>query len=66
MSSVPEIEAAIKKLSAKELAKFRKWFEKFDAEAWDKKLEADVRAGRLDDLAEEALRDHRHGRTTKL
>ncbi|MCW1925871.1 hypothetical protein OKA05_25150 [Luteolibacter arcticus] len=62
MSSVHEIEAAVEKLSRSELAAFRDWFDGFDAEAWDKQIEADVAAGRLDDLADEAIRDLREGR----
>jgi hypothetical protein len=44
MSSVPEIEAAISKLSREELTALRNWFQEFDAEAWDRQLEDDVRA----------------------
>ena len=57
MSTVRQIEAAVEKLSPQELAKFRQWFQDFDADAWDRQLEADVKAGRLDAMAEEALRD---------
>ena len=35
-------------------------------EAWDRQFEADVKAGKLDTLAERALRDHRAGRSTRL
>ena len=66
MSTIPEIEAAIRKLAREELSKFRAWFDEFDAEAWDRQLEEDARAGRLDRLAEEALRELREGRTTDL
>ena len=66
MSTVTEIEAAISKLSREELFAFRSWFEDFDAEAWDRQFEQDVKAGRLDALAEEALRDLREGRCTDL
>ncbi len=38
-------------------ARFRAWFERFDAAAWDQQLEHDVEAGTLDWLAEEALTD---------
>jgi hypothetical protein len=48
------------------LARFRKWFVEYDAAAWDKQLEADVAAGRLDALANEALREHKAGRATNL
>lgn len=66
MNLVSEIEIAVKKLSRDELSVFRDWFQEFDAEAWDKQFETDVAAGRLDALAEEALRDLREGRCTDL
>lgn len=49
-----------------DLARFRKWFAEYDAAAWDRQLEQDVKAGRLDALGREALREHRAGRTTTL
>jgi hypothetical protein len=66
VSSIKDIEIAVSKLSPEELSAFRNWFAEFDAEAWDQQLEADVAAGRLDSLAEEALRDAREGRCTEL
>ncbi len=66
MSTVLEIESAISKLSREELSALRVWFADFDAEAWDRQFEEDVKAGRLDALAEEALRDLREGRCTEL
>ena len=66
MTLVSEIEIAVKKLSRDELSAFRDWFQEFDAEAWDKQFEADAAAGRLDALAEEALRDLHEGRCTDL
>ncbi len=59
MSGVPEIEKAIQELSPSERAKFRQWFAKFDAAQWDRQLERDVAAGKLDPLADEALADLR-------
>jgi hypothetical protein len=66
MSTIPEIEAAVTKLSREELSAFRKWFQHFDADAWDKQFEQDVAAGRLDSVADEALRDLKQGRCTNL
>ena len=66
MSTVHDIEDAVRRLPPHDLAAFRAWFAEFDAEAWDRQLEADVAAGRLDALAEEALRDLREGRCTEL
>ena len=66
MSSVKEIESAVSRLSPQELAAFRTWFAEFDAVVWDRQFEGDVQAGRLDDLADEALRDLNQGRCTDL
>jgi hypothetical protein len=66
MSTVQEIEEAIRHLSPEELAAFRDWFIAFDAKLWDKQLEHDVDVGRLDKLADEALLDLRKGRCTDL
>lgn len=65
MGSVNEIEEAVLRLSAAELAAFRAWFAEFDAEAWDRRIEADVASGRLDALADEALEDLRAGRCSE-
>ncbi|MFI5456484.1 MAG: hypothetical protein ACHRXM_13625 [Isosphaerales bacterium] len=64
MSIVQEIENVIRKLPAEDLAALRAWFAEFDADAWDRQFEQDVAAGRLDELAEEALRDLREGHCT--
>jgi hypothetical protein len=66
MSSVTDIESAVARLSREELARFRSWFADFDAEAWDRQFEADVAAGRLDALGDEALRDLDEGRCRDL
>ena len=42
------------------------WFAEFDAAAWDRQFERDVAEGRLDALADEALRNAREGRCTDL
>jgi hypothetical protein len=66
MSTVNEIEEAVRRLPPDDLATFRAWFAAFDADAWDREFEQDVAAGRLEALAEEALRDLREGRCTDL
>lgn len=66
MGKVENIEQQIQALSPEELAQFRAWFLEFDWAAWDRQIERDVRAGRLDGLAEKALRDHEAGKTTLL
>ena len=66
MTKVETIEEQIKKLSPDEQVDLRRWFLAFDAEAWDREIEADVKEGRLDALAEEALKEHKEGKSTPL
>ena len=66
MSTVEAITAAIATLPPEEVARIREWLdEQFEAE-WDKQIEQDERAGRLNVLAERALAAHRAGRTRPL
>ena len=60
--SLQELETAITKLPAEELTAFARWFEEYLADVWDRRIEADIKGGRLDQLAEEALRDLSEGR----
>jgi hypothetical protein len=66
MSTIQEIESAVRELSREQLATFRDWFNRFDDEAWDQQFEEDVSAGRLDELGDEALCDLREGRCIDL
>ena len=66
MGKIENLEEQILALSPEEFARFREWFAQFDAEAWDRQLEADVKAGKLDKLAERALRAHAAGQSTEL
>jgi hypothetical protein len=61
MQAVQEIRSAVEKLSFDELSKFRKWFNEFDAEIWDNRFEADVNAGKLDKLANQAIKAFNSG-----
>jgi hypothetical protein len=66
MTRVERIEKEIAELSATELENFRAWFEAFDAERWDRRLEQDATSGALDSLADKALAEHRAGRSKPL
>jgi hypothetical protein len=66
MSTVEEIEQAISKLPPDDLARFRAWFEAFEAARFDEKIERDAKSGKLDRLADQALADHRAGRSREL
>jgi hypothetical protein len=56
MSKIERIERDVQALKPDELAAFRKWFREFDGAAWDRQIEDDVRAGKLDALADTALK----------
>lgn len=66
MTKIEALEREVQSLSAEELASFRAWFAAYDSAAWDRQLEDDVHAGKLDGLADAALTDHRAGRSRKL
>ncbi len=63
MGNVERIEQDVRALSPEELAQFRAWFLEYDWAEWDRQLERDVQAGKLDRLADKALRDHAAGKT---
>ena len=60
--TVEDLEKAVAKLSPDQFARFRAWFEAFDAARFDEKIERDAKTGRLDRLVDEAIDDLRKGR----
>ncbi|MCO5056375.1 MAG: hypothetical protein M9905_00555 [Rhizobiaceae bacterium] len=66
MTKLEKIERSVAELSEAELKRFAAWFADFQWERWDRQLERDVEAGKPDRLADEALADHRTGRTRPL
>ena len=66
MTSVDQIEKAILELPPQELRKLSAWIAELDQERWDDQLAQDVAAGKLDRLAEEAIRDFQAGRFRTL
>jgi hypothetical protein len=66
MTTLEDIEKAVTELPADQLAKFRAWFEEYEATRFDQRIERDARAGKLDQLAEQALADFRAGRAREL
>ena len=59
--TVQELQTAVSQLSAQDLDRFREGFEEFEAERWDEQFEEDVKSGKLDHLAEQAIADLRAG-----
>ena len=66
MGAVEKLELLIKSLSPQELTKFREWFAEFDAQVWDRQIESDAAAGKLDRLIEESMADHRAKKSRPL
>ena len=63
---VYELIENIKKLPKNDLRILLEWIENFEQELWDKEFEEDVRLGKLDKLAEQAIRDFRAGKCREL
>lgn len=66
MVTAESVEQVVEQLSRAELAKFRRWFAQFDADAWDAQIEADAVPGKLDVLAEEALAEYHSGEAREI
>jgi hypothetical protein len=66
MQTIQELQSIVSQLSADELARFREWFDKFDAEVWDRQFEEDVKSGKLDRLANQAIADFKAGKCKQL
>ena len=66
MSTVQEIETAIQKLKPQEIHEVADWLQELREELWDKQIDADAKAGRLDQLMEEAKQDYLAGRCKPL
>jgi hypothetical protein len=66
MDKVEKIGSEIKNLSEAELIAFRQWFHEYDAQLWDNQITNDVAGGKLDSLAERALKDLKTGRCREI
>ena len=65
-NSVKSLQKEVRELSQDELTTFRNWFVKFDADEWDRQIESDIQAGKLEKLAAKALSEHRRGESREL
>ena len=66
MSRVEELQTAIAALAPEEYARLRQWFVERDWEQWDRQIEEDAQAGKLDFLIEEAMTEKAQGRLREL
>lgn len=66
MIQVELLEQYITELDDNSFSKLRDWINEFDQARWDKKLETDSNAGKLDFLINSALAEHEAGKTRDL
>jgi len=62
MSKVEQIESEITKLTPEEVRRVAEWLAEYEAELWDKQIEEDATARRLDFLFEEADAERKTGK----
>ena len=61
MTKVQEIQTVIESLPREEYVRLRQWFSERDWDQWDKQIEADSEAGKLDFLIKEAFDEKARG-----
>jgi hypothetical protein len=66
MSKLDQIEKSVASLSDEELKSFGDWFDKLRWQRWDRQLEEDVRAGKLDSLISSARKEISAGKIKPL
>ncbi len=66
MGDVDKLEKAVTALPVEEYRQFRRWFMEKDWEKWDRQIEEDSKAGRLDFLVKEAQEAKEKGQLKNL
>ena len=66
MSTVAEIKTAFERLPEKDARELADWVQEVMEDRWDRQIEDDIAAGKLDRLAEQAMAHYRAGRTKPL
>ena len=66
MAKLEMLQTEIEKLSPQEFTELREWLLEKDWAAWDRQIEEDAAAGKLDELFDKAEADHRAGKSTEL
>ena len=59
MLELQDIENEVLSLPKGKYSEFRKWFFSYDFELWDRDIETDSNAGKLDFLIEEAVKEEK-------
>lgn len=66
MTTLPEVEAAIKKLPEGDVRQLSVWLQEYLDEVWDRQIEADLASGKLDKLIAKAEVDIAANRVRSL
>lgn len=66
MSTVAEIEYAVRALPIDDARNLADWLQDYLEERWDQQIECDALTGKLDKLAAQALAHHRSGNVKSL
>ena len=66
MTKLEQIEKMVAELGSAEFAAFTEWFEAFRVAHWNRQIEADVAAGKLDQPTAKALAEFRKGKTRPM
>ena len=66
MANVQLIEEQIQRLDNQSFAALRNWFIEYELMRWDRQIASDSEAGKLDFLIDEALAEHRAGKSKPL
>lgn len=66
MAPIEQIQADIEALPQEDFVRLREWFAHKDWQLWDQQLAADVAAGKLDFLIEEAMAAKSQGQLQNL
>jgi len=64
--SVKEIQQAITQLPPADVRELSQWFDEFQNQLWDKQIAQDAKAGKFDELIEEAKTEYAAGRYKSL
>jgi hypothetical protein len=66
MTTLPEIEAAIKQLPEGDVRQLSAWLQEYLEQMWDRQIEADIGSGKLDKLIAKAEADIAANRVRSL
>jgi hypothetical protein len=66
MTTIAEIQEAVRALAAEDFQVFSSWFEQYEEERWDRQIERDQKSGPLRSLMERARADFETGKCRPL